>query len=61
MQKSIALSGINSVSEIPWENHISAHWPAMALAWMATSDSDEWLGQTVSLRSNDIRKRVGIK
>ena len=61
MQKSIALSGINSVSEIPWENHIPAHWPAMALAWMATSDSDEWLGQTVSLRSNDIRKRVGIK
>ena len=61
MQKSIALSGINSVSEIPWENHIPAHWPAMALAWMATSDSDEWLGQTVSLRSNDIRKRIGIE
>ena len=61
MQKSIAKSGINRVSEIPWEEHIDPLWPAMALAWMTTSEADDWLGQTVSLRDEKIREKIGIK
>ncbi|MDB4132573.1 SDR family oxidoreductase [Amylibacter sp.] len=61
MQKIIAKSGINSVSELSWEEHIDAHWPAMALAWMTTSESDGWLGQTVSLRDKKIRELIGLK
>ena len=60
MQKSIAQSKMNKVSGIPWEDHIDAHWPAMALAWMATPQSDEWLGQTISLRDTEIRRKIGL-
>jgi len=60
MQTVIAASGVNPVSQIPWEDHIPAEWPAKALAWMATTDSDEWLGKVVSLRDAKIRKRLGL-
>lgn len=60
MQTVIASSGINPVSQIPWDDHIPADWPAKALAWMATPDSDDWLGQTVSLREAGIRARIGL-
>jgi len=33
----------------------------MALAWMTTSESDGWLGQTVSLRDKKIRELIGLK
>lgn len=60
MQTVIAASGINPVSQIPWDDHIPAQWVARALGWMATTDSDDWLGQVVSLRDTDIRARVGL-
>jgi NADP-dependent 3-hydroxy acid dehydrogenase YdfG len=60
MQTVIANSGINPVSQIPWEDHIPADWPARALAWMSSNDSNDWLGQTVSLRESGIRARIGL-
>ncbi|MEM9850367.1 MAG: SDR family oxidoreductase [Pseudomonadota bacterium] len=60
MQRSIASSGINPVSSIPWEDHIPPDWPAKALMWMCTADADGWLGQVVSLREDTVRQRVGL-
>jgi NADP-dependent 3-hydroxy acid dehydrogenase YdfG len=60
MQTVIAASGINPVSQIPWDDHIPADWAARALGWMATADADDWLGKVVSLREAGIRARVGL-
>ena len=60
MQTIIAASGINPVSQIPWDDHIPAEWAARTLGWMATEDADDWLGKVVSLREAGIRKRVGL-
>ncbi|NVK15705.1 MAG: SDR family oxidoreductase [Rhodobacteraceae bacterium] len=60
MQREIKASGINPVSELDWEDHIPADWPARTLMWMCTDDADEYVGQEVSLREDSIRKRVGL-
>jgi len=60
MQRDIKASGINPVSQMDWSDHIPPDWPARALLWMCTPDADEFLGQDVSLRDEDIRRRVGL-
>ncbi len=60
MQRDIKASGINPVSELDWEDHIPAEWPARALLWMCTADADDYIGQEISLRDEGIRKRVGL-
>ncbi|WP_424831666.1 SDR family oxidoreductase [Ruegeria sp.] len=60
MQRSIKASGINPVSQLEWEDHIPADWPARALLWMCSSDADEFLGAEISLRREDIRQRIGL-
>lgn len=60
MQREIKASGVNPVSELDWSDHIPPEWPAKALLWMCSSDADEFLGQDVSLRDPEIRKRAGI-
>ncbi|MDE4060899.1 SDR family oxidoreductase [Phaeobacter gallaeciensis] len=60
MQREIKASGINPVSELDWEDHIPAEWPAKALLWMCGSDADDFLGQEISLREDAIRRRVGL-
>ena len=60
MQREIKLSGINPVSELAWEDHIPADWPARALLWMCSPDADEYIGSEISLRDDSIRKRVGL-
>ncbi|NOD78686.1 MULTISPECIES: SDR family oxidoreductase [unclassified Ruegeria] len=60
MQRSIKASGINPVSQLDWDVHIPADWPARALLWMCSDDADEFLGTEISLRLEDIRKRVGL-
>jgi NAD(P)-dependent dehydrogenase (short-subunit alcohol dehydrogenase family) len=60
MQRDIKASGINPVSELDWEDHIPAEWPARALLWMCTADADDHIGQEISLRDEGIRKRVGL-
>ena len=60
MQKEIKASGINPVSQLDWSVHIPAEWPAKALLWMCGSDADEYIGSEISLRDEDIRRRIGL-
>lgn len=60
MQREIKKSGINPVSELDWEDHIPAEWPARALLWMCSPDADDQIGAEVSLRDGAIRRRAGI-
>ncbi|MBE1285271.1 MAG: SDR family NAD(P)-dependent oxidoreductase [Rhodobacteraceae bacterium] len=60
MQREIKTSGINPVSQLNWEDHIPADWPARALLWMCSADADEFLGEEISLRQDAIRKRAGL-
>jgi len=60
MQREIKASGINPVSQLAWEEHIPADWPARALLWMCSADADEFVGTELSLRDEAIRQRVGL-
>ncbi len=60
MQREIKASGINPVSQLDWEVHIPADWPARALLWMCGADADEFVGTEISLRDEAIRARVGL-
>lgn len=60
MQRDIKASGINPVSQLDWSVHIPPEWPAQALLWMCTPAADEFLGQDVSLRDEEIRAKVGL-
>ncbi|PCJ05163.1 MAG: short-chain dehydrogenase [Rhodobacteraceae bacterium] len=60
MQRDIKASGINPISELNWEDHIPADWPAKTLLWMCTSDADEYIGSEIALRDEEIRKRAGL-
>jgi len=60
MQREIKASGINPVSTMEWEDHIPPEWVAKALVWMCSVDADEFVGQEIALRDEEIRKRVGL-
>ena len=60
MQREIKASGINRVSQLAWEDHIPADWPARTLLWMCGPEADVWKGDEISLRDPDIRKAVGL-
>ncbi|CUH51071.1 NADP-dependent 3-hydroxy acid dehydrogenase YdfG [Shimia marina] len=60
MQREIKASGINPVSQLDWSDHIPPEWPAKCLMWMCTEAADAWLGDEISLRDDDIRRKVGL-
>lgn len=60
MQREIKTSGINPVSQLAWEDHVPADWPAKALLWMCGPAADSWCGQEISLRDEAIREQVGL-
>ena len=60
MQREIKTSGINPVSKLEWSDHIPPDWPARALLWMCGPEADAWLGEEISLRDEDIRRKVGL-
>lgn len=60
MQGAIRQSGINPVSQLDWSTHVPPEWPARALLWMCSNDSDDYLGAEVSLRDAQIRARLGL-
>jgi len=60
MQRVIKASGINAVSQLDWDAHIPADWPARCLLWMCSSEADKYLGREISLREEDIRRAVGL-
>lgn len=60
MQRDIAASGINPVSQIPWERHISADWVAQAIEYLTTREADPWLGTDFSLKTKEGRAAIGM-
>ena len=60
MQREIKASGVNPVSKLDWSDHIPPEWPARALLWMCGGDSDDFVGEEISLRDEGIRRRVGL-
>lgn len=61
MQREIAASGINPVSQIPWEQHISVDWVAKAVAFLTAPASDQWLGTDFSLKTEEGRQAIGME
>ena len=61
MQVAIRASGLNPVSQLDPSVHIPPEWPAKAVAWLWTDDAEEFRGQEISLRDEDIRQRVGLE
>ena len=60
MQVTIRASGINDVSKIPRENLASAEQPAKAIAWLCSEAARDLAGQELSIRDEQLRKRVGL-
>ena len=60
MQRDIKDSGVNPVSQLDWDVHIPADWPARALLWMCGPEADRFLGDEISLRDENVRKAVGL-
>ncbi len=60
MQRTIKASGINPVSQLDWDVHIPADWPARCLLWMCGADADKYCGEEISLREEGIRRAVGL-
>ncbi|WP_127115721.1 SDR family oxidoreductase [Shimia sediminis] len=60
MQKEIKASGINPVSKLDWSDHIPPEWVGQCLLWMCSPEADDWIGDEISLRDEDIRRKVGL-
>ena len=60
MQREIKDSGVGPVAQLDWSAHIPPEWPARTLVWMCTAAADGFLGDDVSLRDEDIRRKVGL-
>lgn len=60
MQRKIKASGINPVSQLDWDVHIPADWPAKCLLWMCSAEADKYCGEEISLREDTIRRAVGL-
>ncbi|WP_170431516.1 SDR family oxidoreductase [Ruegeria arenilitoris] len=60
MQEQIRASGINPVSQIPWERHITPDWVAKAIAFLTMDAADKWLGTDFSLKVDEGREAIGM-
>lgn len=60
MQKSIAASGLNPVSETPWGAHIPPEWVAKAVAWLADGGAADYAGRDFSIKHKYGRRAVGL-
>lgn len=60
MMQAIKASGVNPVSQMEWSQHIPAQWVAQAIAFLCTSDADEFRGMDFSLKNNDGRQKAGL-
>ncbi len=60
MQREIKASGVNPVSQLEWTDHIPPEWVAQTLVWMCGPQANQFLGDEVSLRDEEVRKKVGL-
>ena len=60
MQTAVRDSGVNPVSQLDWEAHISPEWVARAIAWLTTEEAKEYDGGDFSIKTEDGRRAVGL-
>ncbi|WP_339951010.1 SDR family oxidoreductase [uncultured Albimonas sp.] len=60
MQRVIGKSGINPVSQMSWDDHIPADWPAKAIAFLCTEAARAFDGTDFMLREPENRTRLGL-
>lgn len=60
MQRAIKQSGVNPVSKIDWEAHISPDDVAEAIAWLTTDAARAYDGTDFSLKTEEGRRAVGL-
>jgi NAD(P)-dependent dehydrogenase (short-subunit alcohol dehydrogenase family) len=60
MQVTIRASGINQISKIPRGDLAPVAHPAKAIVYLCGADADDLAGQELSLRDEDLRRRVGL-
>ena len=53
-------SGINPVSQLDQDVHISPEWAAEAVAFLCTPEAREFAGTDFSIKTTEGRKRVGL-
>ena len=54
-------SGINPVSQLDQDDHISPKWAAEAVAFLCTKEAREFAGTDFSIKTEEGRKLVGLK
>lgn len=60
MMRSIKKSGINAVSDIDWEVHISPDWVGEAICWLTTDAARQFDGTDFTIKTDEGRKLVGL-
>ncbi len=60
MQRSIADSNINPVSQLDWSTHISPETAAEAIVWLCTDDARTYDGGDFSIKTPQGRAAVGL-
>lgn len=60
MQREIAASGINAVSQLAWDAHIPPEWIGQAIAMLMGPEGDTWRGQDFSLKTAEGRAIAGL-
>jgi NAD(P)-dependent dehydrogenase (short-subunit alcohol dehydrogenase family) len=60
MQRDIAKSGINAVSQMSWDAHIPAEWVGKAIAHLCGPDGAKYAGTDFSIKTPEGRAAVGL-
>jgi NAD(P)-dependent dehydrogenase (short-subunit alcohol dehydrogenase family) len=60
MQVKIRASGVNQISRIPRGDLAPVAHPAQAIVYLCGAEADDLAGEELSLRDEDLRRRVGL-
>ncbi|WP_299043996.1 SDR family oxidoreductase [uncultured Tateyamaria sp.] len=60
MQRDIAASGINPVSQLPWDAHIPPEWVGQTIAVLMGPLGDDYRGVDFSLKTEEGRAAAGL-
>jgi len=60
MQRTIKASGINPVSQLDFDSHISPEWVAQAIAYLAGEGGKKHAGTDFSLKTEEGRAEIGL-
>ena len=60
MQRSIKTSGIGTISQMAFSEHIPPEWPGKAITYLCTTDANEFAGTDFSIKTDEGRRRAGL-